>query len=316
MSRQSPIGIFSRGIAMGTADLVPGVSGGTVALITGIYPRLLAAVAAFDSEAVGLLRQGRWRDLWSHVDGGFLLPLMLGIGTAIVALASVLKLLLETQALLVWSFFCGLVLVSALLLVRDELQRLTATALGCMGAGIVVMLFVGLSPGLTLPQTSAGFFLTGMLGISAMILPGISGSFILVLLGMYSAIITAVVDREWSTLALFALGCAAGLLVFSRFLTWLLDRARRPTLSVLVGFLLGSLVILWPWQEILSTGIGRDGGVRVLQTRPVGPDQFELLYGDSQLMACLLSAAMGALLVAGLRVVAQRMKKAEPGDRG
>jgi len=248
-------GIFLRGAAMGTADLVPGVSGGTVALITGIYPRLLGAVTSVDAAAIRLLFQGQWSGLWRHVDGAFLLPLMLGIASAIFGLAGTLKVLLETQPLFVWSFFCGLVLVSSLSLIRTEITRLTPTIVTMALLGVVAMLVLGLGPGVSFPQHSAGFFVAGLFGICAMILPGISGSFILLLLGMYGPIITAVADREAVPLLIFAAGCGVGLLSFSRFLSFVLSRARSATLALLVGFLLGSLVILWPWQEVLQTTI-------------------------------------------------------------
>ena len=286
----SSVGIFLRGAAMGTADLVPGVSGGTVALITGIYPRLLAAVTAADAAAVRLLLKGQWLGLWRHVDGAFLLPLMLGIGSAIFALASTLKLLLETQPLLVWSFFCGLVLLSSLALIRTEMTKLTPMVGLMFLIGVVIMLTLGLGTGISFPQHLGGFFVAGLLGICAMILPGISGSFILLLLGMYGPIITAVSDRELLPLLVFAVGCAVGLLTFSRFLTFVLARARVATLALLVGFLLGSLVILWPWQQVLQTTIDPEGQARPIQTVPITPAHYQTISGDSQWLGCLLSA--------------------------
>ena len=270
-------GIFLRGAAMGTADLVPGVSGGTVALITGIYPRLLGAVTSVDAAAIRLLFQGQWSGLWRHVDGAFLLPLMLGIASAIFGLAGTLKVLLETQPLFVWSFFCGLVLVSSLSLIRTEITRLTPTIVTMALLGVVAMLVLGLGPGVSFPQHSAGFFVAGLFGICAMILPGISGSFILLLLGMYGPIITAVADREAVPLLIFAAGCGVGLLSFSRFLSFVLSRARSATLALLVGFLLGSLVILWPWQEVLQTTIDSEGQARPTQTAPVSPMYYEAI---------------------------------------
>ena len=302
----SSVGIFLRGAAMGTADLVPGVSGGTVALITGIYPRLLAAVTAADAAAVRLLLKGQWLGLWRHVDGAFLLPLMLGIGSAIFALASTLKLLLETQPLLVWSFFCGLVLLSSLALIRTELTKLTPMVGLMFLIGVVIMLALGLGTGISFPQHLGGFFAAGLLGICAMILPGISGSFILLLLGMYGPIITAVADRELLPLLVFAVGCAVGLLTFSRFLTFVLARARVATLALLVGFLLGSLVILWPWQQVLQTTIDPEGQARPIQTVPITPAHYQTISGDSQWLGCLLSALLGAGVVISLQGLAGR----------
>ncbi|MDG2442193.1 MAG: DUF368 domain-containing protein [Luminiphilus sp.] len=302
----SSVGIFLRGAAMGTADLVPGVSGGTVALITGIYPRLLAAVTAADAAAVRLLLKGQWLGLWRHVDGAFLLPLMLGIGSAIFALASTLKLLLETQPLLVWSFFCGLVLLSSLALIRTEMTKLTPMVGLMFLMGVVIMLTLGLGTGISFPQHLGGFFVAGLLGICAMILPGISGSFILLLLGMYGPIITAVADRELLPLLVFAVGCAVGLLTFSRFLTFVLARARVATLALLVGFLLGSLVILWPWQQVLQTTIDPEGQARPIQTVPITPAHYQTISGDSQWLGCLLSALLGAGVVISLQGLAGR----------
>ncbi|MDG1011421.1 MAG: DUF368 domain-containing protein [Luminiphilus sp.] len=302
----SSVGIFLRGAAMGTADLVPGVSGGTVALITGIYPRLLAAVTAADAAAVRLLLKGQWLGLWRHVDGAFLLPLMLGIGSAIFALASTLKLLLETQPLLVWSFFCGLVLLSSLALIRTEMTKLTPMVGLMFLMGVVIMLTLGLGTGISFPQHLGGFFVAGLLGICAMILPGISGSFILLLLGMYGPIITAVADRELLPLLVFAVGCAVGLLTFSRFLTFVLARARVATLALLVGFLLGSLVILWPWQQVLQTTIDPEGQARAIQTVPITPAHYQTISGDSQWLGCLLSALLGAGVVISLQGLAGR----------
>ena len=302
----SSVGIFLRGAAMGTADLVPGVSGGTVALITGIYPRLLAAVTAADAAAVRLLLKGQWLGLWRHVDGAFLLPLMLGIGSAIFALASTLKLLLETQPLLVWSFFCGLVLLSSLALIRTEMTKLTPMVGLMFLIGVVIMLTLGLGTGISFPQHLGGFFVAGLLGICAMVLPGISGSFILLLLGMYGPIITAVSDRELLPLLVFAVGCAVGLLTFSRFLTFVLARARVATLALLVGFLLGSLVILWPWQQVLQTTIDPEGQARPIQTVPITPAHYQTISGDSQWLGCLLSALLGAGVVISLQGLAGR----------
>lgn len=307
-------GIFLRGAAMGTADLVPGVSGGTVALITGIYPRLLGAVTSVDAAAIRLLLQGQWSGLWRHVDGAFLLPLMLGIASAIFGLAGTLKVLLETQPLFVWSFFCGLVLVSSLSLIRTEITRLTPTIVTMALLGVVAMLVLGLGPGVSFPQHSAGFFVAGLFGICAMILPGISGSFILLLLGMYGPIITAVADREAVPLLIFATGCGVGLLSFSRFLSFVLSRARSATLALLVGFLLGSLVILWPWQEVLQTTIDSEGQARPTQTAPVSPMYYEAIEGDSELLGCLLSALLGAGVVISLQGLAGRSEKIRTAD--
>jgi len=314
MMNAPSLGVFLRGVAMGAADLVPGVSGGTIALITGIYPRLLGAITAADATALRLLLKGQWSMLWRHMDAAFLLPLMLGIASAIFGLAGILKLLLDTQPLLVWSFFCGLVALSSVLLIRTEITRLTPVIVIMCLLGIAAMLSLGLGPGIGFPQHLGGFFVAGMLGICAMILPGISGSFILLLLGMYGPIITAVANRELLPLLIFATGCGVGLLVFSRFLSFVLARARATTLALLVGFLLGSLVILWPWQQVVQTTIDGEGQARPTQTLPILPAEYETIEGDSQLLGCLLSALFGASLVIALQGLAGRSEKAHAAD--
>ena len=299
-----PLGIFLRGMAMGAADLVPGVSGGTVALITGVYGRLLAALSAFDHKALTLLWQRDFRGLWQHVDATFLVTLGAGIAAAIFSFAGLLRFLLQTQPLPLWSFFCGLVLVSCWHLARTELRQAGLTAGTGVLLGVLAMVAIGLAPAMVMPQHMGAFFFAGVLGICAMILPGMSGSFILLILGMYEAILTAVVERDLAALAVFALGCAVGLLLFSRLLQRLLNDARQPTMAVLIGLLMGSLVILWPWQEVLQTLVDRHGEPRPVRTWPVTPWEYAQVHGSAELLACLLSAVLGGGLVQGLQRLA------------
>ena len=244
--KPSGLGIYLRGIAMGAADLVPGVSGGTVALITGIYGRLISAIASVGIDILALVTRGRFAEAYKAIDGNFLLLLAAGIGTAIVGFAAILNWLLLHYPLPLWATFSGLVLASALSLVKQNCSSWTSRDWSLFTTGVAVAVSVGLTQAIQMPLTPLGIFFAGSIAISAMILPGISGSFLLLLMGVYQPIISAVVNLELVTLALFALGCGMGLIFFSKLLQRLLAVAEKATMATLFGFLLGSLVILWP----------------------------------------------------------------------
>lgn len=290
-------GAYWRGIAMGAADVVPGISGGTVALITGIYDRLLAAITAADSKAVALLLRGEIKLLWRRLDGNFIGALLAGIATAVVVLANTIEWLLTSQPLLMWSFFFGLVAASSVVLWRSECLTPTVWHWLMATLGGLIALAIGLSPGYTLEPTNLGFFMAGALAICAMILPGISGSFILLLVGMYAPVISAVAQIDVPILLLFGAGCVFGLVVFSRFLHSLLAAFRPVTMALLAGFLGGSLITLWPWRESIETIVDRHGVERVVQSLPVTPGYYAQTIGDSQWFACALMAATGLALV-------------------
>jgi putative membrane protein len=289
--------IFIRGLAMGAADIVPGVSGGTVAFITGIYPRLLSSIRSFDWELIKLLLRGELRAGWSHVDGGFLALLLAGILTSIFSFARLFSWLLQDYPQPLWAFFFGLIFASALMLLRQvgdwRWQQVLALVLG-----VAFAVTVALAPRSEIMDGSLGIFLAGFLAICAMILPGISGSFILVLLGMYSAVLLAAKNLELGFLLLLATGAAAGLVCFSRLLYWLLSRYRASTVALLTGFLFGSLIVVWPWKRVLSWVTDRHGSLKPVQQLPVLPDEFLARTGDEPLvMICLLLALAGFLLV-------------------
>jgi putative membrane protein len=293
----SALAIFWRGLAMGAADIVPGVSGGTVALITGIYERLLAAIAAADRAAIADLFAGRFSALWRRFDGGFLLPLLAGIATAVLTLAKGINWLMSHHPLPLWSFFFGLVLVSVAYLVRSEAVAETAGRLLLMFLGIVVAVGIGLAPSTGFVSGHLGFFLAGSLAICAMILPGISGSFILLLLGMYAPVIRALVTPELSPLMVFVLGCVTGLLAFSKVLNYLIGHRRGMTMALLTGFLLGSLTALWPWRVVLESVLDRHGELRAVQTLPVLPSRYLADVADPQLLLCLSASLVGGVII-------------------
>ena len=290
-------GIYLRGIAMGAADLVPGVSGGTIALITGVYARLIAAIASVGPEAFFLILRGRVVDAWKSIDGNFLLTLGAGIATAVVGLASLLDWLLQHYPLPLWAAFSGLVLASALSLVLENYRQWSSKEWVLFVVGVAVAVFVALTQAVQMPITPWGIFLGGCVAICAMILPGISGSFLLLLMGMYQPVISAVVNLELEILVLFAMGCGVGLMVFSRLLQRLLSVAEQSTMATLFGFLLGSLVILWPWQISLSSVVDRHGEMRAIQTLPVTPGYFAEQVGDPMLLPSLGAFALGIVAV-------------------
>ena len=291
------VGVFLRGLLMGAADLIPGVSGGTVAFITGIYDTLIDSIRAVDLDFASRLLRGDIAGAWRHVNGGFLLALGLGIATSIFSLARLVSWLLANHPVPLWALFFGLILASALVLLR-QVKGWSATTLLSLLAGVAVAVFIALAPGMTLDAGYAGIFLAAFVAICAMILPGISGSFILVLMGMYGPVLTAIKHLDLGFLLVFALGAVSGLLCFSRFLHLLLHRFHQATMATLTGFLFGSLVVVWPWKRVLSWVEDSHGQPRPVQQVPVAPTDFQAYSGqEPQLMACLALMAIGFAFV-------------------
>lgn len=242
------------GLTMGLADLVPGVSGGTIALLFGIYDELLYTIRLVTGEVPKLILAGKFKQALKLIPFGFLIPLGIGMGLAIFGLVQIVDFLLATQPTLVWALFFGLVAGSAYLISR----RVTAWTLKrvalLVGAFILTFLVVGM-PALSGSDSPLAVFGTGAIAITAMILPGISGSLIMVLLGQYEIIIHAVAERDFLTLGFFALGAIIGLALFVRLLTWLLKHYHMAVLAVLVGVMAGSLRRIWPWQTEDATNM-------------------------------------------------------------
>ena len=293
----SSLGVFLRGVLMGAADIVPGVSGGTMAFITGIYDTLLGSIRAFDLDFLRRLSRLDIAGAWRHVNGGFLLALLLGIGTSIFTLARLISWILEHHPVPLWAFFFGLILASALVLLR-QVEAWNGSRALCLLAGAAVAGTIALSPALHLDMGLGGVFLSGFLAICAMILPGISGSFILVLLGMYGTVLAAVRSLDLLFIAVFAVGAGCGLLCFSRLLYWLLHHFHQGTMALLTGFLFGSLAVVWPWKRVLHWIEGSDGGLRPVQQVPVSPAEFLAVTGQEPQMALCVG-----LMVAGFAVV-------------
>lgn len=294
------LGIFFRGMAMGAADLVPGVSGGTVALITGIYDRLLSSIASVDVGLIRCWKEGGIGAVWVRINGAFLLALLCGIGTSVVGLSGVLHHLLEHERMSLYSFFFGLVGAS-IPLITSEIERWNWKGiLGfCFGAALAFS--IGSLPPLTVTPSFAYLFACGALAACAMILPGISGSFILLLLGVYSSVIGALKSFDLAIVATVAAGAISGLLGFSKLLKRWLERSRNAIMAVLTGLLLGSLQALWPWKvNALLLYTHSDGRETWLQTNAL-PEFHDLANG-------VVFAALGAGLVTGMHFIGQRLK--------
>lgn len=268
------LGAFVRGLCMGAADVVPGVSGGTMALILGIYKRLLEAIRAFDATLLRLLASGRLRDAARHIDIVFLIPLGAGILGAVLFFTRVVSLprMVREEPEQIYALFFGLIVGSIFVLLRGfGLPRWRDTT--CLGAGIVLgLVIVNVVPFET-PTDAWFIFLSGALAICAMILPGISGSFILLLLRKYEHVFDGIGHFDLSVIVPFAVGAAAGLMVFSRLLTWLLHHYYRVTIFTIIGMLVGSLWLLWPFQARTYEVIR--GTAQLVYSTPVWPTQFE-----------------------------------------
>lgn len=238
-----------KGMAMGAADVVPGVSGGTIAFIAGIYDELINSIKSINMHSLKLLFTGKIAAFWKAVNGNFLFALLLGIAISVFSLAKLITYLLLNEPVLVWSFFFGLVLASTWFVTKDIKGWNWKTVAGFVGGAVIAYYITVATPAET--STNLMFiFLCGAIAICAMILPGISGSFILVLLGKYFYVMEAVKTLNLVVLGVFAFGAALGITSFSRVLSYALKNFRNITLSVLSGFMLGSLNKVWPWKEV------------------------------------------------------------------
>ncbi|WP_071778326.1 DUF368 domain-containing protein [Cyanobium sp. PCC 7001] len=297
--------VIGCGLAMGAADVVPGVSGGSMAFILGIYGRLLEAIAGFDLELLALLRRGAWRQAASRVQLGFLVPLLVGIGASVLLLVRPITWLYEHHPVLLFAYFFGLIVGSIVLIARHAhwgASGLVAMALGVIGA----LLLVTRVP-VTMPHDPFTIFWSGGVAIMAMILPGISGSFLLLVLGQYQHVMEAVKGLDLATLVPFALGCISGLLLFVRLLRWLLHRWHGQTVALLVGFMVGSLWKIWPFRTVLETTINAKGKLVVLRDALAAP------ASPSALAAALLLMGIGVALVVGLEALQARVGVEEMG---
>ncbi|MGB2079230.1 MAG: DUF368 domain-containing protein [Vibrio sp.] len=296
---------YLKGIAMGAADVVPGVSGGTIAFITGIYDTLLQSIRRINPALFGIWRQQGLKAVLNHVNAGFLLALFGGILTSILTLAKLISWLLETHPIPLWSFFFGLIIISIIHVLKQvetkHWSRLITLVLGFMFAYTITV-----AKPLDLEPTSINIILSGSIAICAMILPGISGSFILLLLGMYTPILAAVKGLEFGVLGLFAIGAITGILCFSHLLSWLLAKFRDFTLTFLTGLMIGTLPKIWPWKETISWRTNSHGQEVPLVQHNLLPFDYTNVVGEpSQLGLAVVCMLLGIGLVWGLERLTQ-----------
>lgn len=286
--------ISIKGMAMGAADVVPGVSGGTIAFISGIYEELLHSISSFNLSLFTVLRKEGYKKVWKMVNGSFLCALFMGIFLSILSLAKLIESLLENHPILIWSFFFGLVLASVIF-IGKQIKIWNIRSFLYLIFGLLFAYYITtLNPMMSQNSSPWFLFLAGMIAICAMILPGISGSFILVLLGAYKPVLNALNTKDIFSIAVFMTGAVLGLLTFSRLLKWLFSRYKNYTLAILIGFIIGSLNKIWPWKETISWRTNSKGVEVPFNTTSVSPMSFD---GDSQLLMAALLAIIGFGLI-------------------
>lgn len=292
-----------KGAGMGAADVVPGVSGGTIAFITGIYEELIDSIKSINPSNIRLIWKKGIPSFWRAVNGTFLLSIVLGILASVLTLARLLEYLLINHPIQIWSFFFGLILASAVFVARNVKGWDIVTLLSALVGTGAAWWITGISPAST--TTALWFvFLSGAIAICAMILPGISGSFILLLLGKYQYVLNAVNQGEWQVLLVLVLGAAIGLISFANLLSWLLRKYHKQTIALLSGFMLGSLNKIWPWKLNLETFTDPHGVVQPLVQKNVLPAVFHSNTGQDPFLAqAILFFAAGILIVVLLELL-------------
>lgn len=299
--------IAAKGMAMGAADVVPGVSGGTIALLTGIYDELLHSLKQLGPAALLTLFKEGPKVFWQQINGNFLCILFLGILFSIKAFAGVIAWCLHNYPLLVWAFFSGLIAASAILLWRQQGAWRLREWLAFF-VGVLVVVLISIARPAELPESNWLLLGGGFIAIIAMILPGISGSFILLLLGLYSTLLAAVNNNDIVGLLCFMVGAALGLMMFSRFLSWLLDNYHVTTLAVLLGFLIGSLNVTWPWKVVVESYINRHGESVALVQRNVLPSEYlSANQADPMTILVLSMVLFGIILVLFTEFLAKKL---------
>lgn len=289
-----------KGIGMGAADVVPGVSGGTIAFIVGIYDELIDSIKSINGNSLKLFFTGKWGAFWKAINGNFLFSLILGIAVSVFSLAKVITWLLTDHPILVWAFFFGLVLASTWFVGKD-IKEWNMKTMPAFVIGVAVAYYITVATPAETPSNLLFIFLCGAIAICAMILPGISGSFILVLLGKYFYIMEAVKSLDIVVLLVFMAGACIGITSFSRVLSYALKNFRNITLAVLTGFMLGSLNKVWPWKETVETFKDSHGVVKPLVETNILPNQY--------IVEAVVLMAVGFFLVYFLEKLSARSAK-------
>ena len=311
--------ITLKGLAMGAADVVPGVSGGTIAFISGIYQELIDSINNVNLSVLKTLKNEGLKAAWKQVNGSFLLALLTGIGISILTFSKIITHLLETQPILVWSFFFGLIIAS-ITLIWKEITSWKLVDILFLLIGITVSYYITIARPVSSPDSYWYLFLSGFIAIIAMILPGISGAFILLLMGSYETVIGTInkfreglvqmnmelLSTALMKLGVFALGAIIGLKAFSKILHWMFDHHKNTTLALLVGFMIGSLNKVWPWKEVLETRINSHGEVVPYIDKSILPQNFD---GDPKIVMAIVLAILGFVLIFGMEKMASKLGK-------
>ncbi len=311
--------ITLKGIAMGAADVVPGVSGGTIAFISGIYQELIDTINKVDFSFFSSCKEHGFKIAWQQINGSFLVALLTGIALSVLSLSKIITHLLATQPILVWSFFFGLV-VASIYFIGKQITSFKLPIILSFVIGTIVSYYITIATPVSTPESYFYLFLSGFIAIIAMILPGVSGAFILLLMGSYAVVIgtinqfrEAIITLNWVALwqvilklGTFALGALLGLKLFSKVLHWMFDNYRNLTLALLTGFMLGSLNKVWPWKKVLQIRIDSHGNEVPFLERSILPHYYE---GDNLLISAILLMVIGFLTIFSIEKIAVKFSK-------
>lgn len=283
-----------RGMAMGGADVIPGVSGGTIAFITGIYEELIQSIKSINGKLFQVLVKDGIPAAWKHINGNFLVAVGGGILFSIFSLARAISWLLTNHPMLVWAFFFGLIIGSAIYIGR-KIEKWSVVAVILLAAGSLLAYYITIATPATTPEQMWFVFLSGAIAFCALVLPGISGAFILVLLGKYEFMLHAVRDFKVGVIIVFATGGALGVILFSNVIAWLFKNHPNATLALLSGFMIGSLNKLWPWKEVLEWRTGSQGDLVPLLEKSISPWRFAALYGQDPLLIPIIICMLAGI---------------------
>jgi len=299
------IAVGFKGLAMGAADVVPGVSGGTIAFISGIYEELVASISNINFSLLKTLQKEGFKVAWKQLNGSFLAALFIGVLISILSLAKTIKYLLENEPILLWSFFFGLVMASIIFIGRQvEKWNYKLLLLAVFGAAFGYTITIVSSTSIT--EINYLFLVfAGAIASCAMILPGISGSYILLLMGVYPIVMTAITNRDVKIISAIGVGVVLGLLFFSKLLKWLFSKYKNEMLVVLTGIMFGSLNKVWPWKITVTTYLNSHGETKPLLEQSISPFSFD---GDPQLMLSILLALTGFFIIIAMERVAKLKK--------
>ena len=299
------IAVGFKGLAMGAADVVPGVSGGTIAFISGIYEELVASISNINFSLLKTLQKEGFKVAWKQLNGSFLAALFIGVLISILSLAKTIKYLLENEPILLWSFFFGLVMASIIFIGKQvEKWNYKLLLLAILGATFGYTITIVSSTSVT--EINYLFLVfAGAIASCAMILPGISGSYILLLMGVYPIVMTAITNRDVKIISAIGVGVVLGLLFFSKLLKWLFSKYKNEMLVVLTGIMFGSLNKVWPWKITVTTYLNSHGETKPLLEQSISPFSFD---GDPQLMLSILLALTGFFIIIAMERVAKLKK--------